>query len=245
MTNRGRLLALLALSGAASAGVAPERFPVRRNHLTTRQNAANEESSAFPDPVRSGNALASGVYYRPSSANAERAGQDGVEIIAPVATGGRVAIYDVALRWAGIPAKIRVDCDENDEVCRYKIAYNGIILHYKSDSSVWSASFDNKLHVYILEDSLNDVLYKNYLTKIYAFHIIDFSDRGAFQRACVIMPGEKLGIAKAGTGADSFMSVLDGLAPRLADGWLSARDYRCGARSRVLSPGHARYGIKH
>ena len=34
-----------------------ERFPVMWNHLTTRQNAANQESRAFPDPVRSGNAL--------------------------------------------------------------------------------------------------------------------------------------------------------------------------------------------
>jgi len=182
-------------------------------------------------------------YYHPAADERIRYRHDDIEVTSPMETGGTVEVFDHALARAGIPAKMKIDCDENQEKCYYQIIYRKFRYNFTQTTNNFSIHMNAHIKLFIFNDDIYDIKNKNY-----NFELVNFYKKSAKRRACYIAQGNRLGILRAKNGEgrpERLAKFIDKLALFLADGRISAKDYHCGAATPIDPADQPPSGVTH
>ena len=113
-------------------------------------------------------------------------------------SGNTAQTYDVPLRKTGLPVKMSLTADEAEKECDYKIAFQGKRYRFIRGSTTWSMRLDRNLELFLFDAGMEYATLANYLDKRFRFSVITMQNGAATERQCAIVPGDKLGLRRAG-----------------------------------------------
>jgi hypothetical protein len=167
-------------------------------------------------------------HYHPKTAYAEADNREGIAVSVDFKSGSTTQTYDVPLRRAGVPANVSLTADEAEEECDYKIAFQGKRYRFIRDTCIWSMRLDRNLELFLFDAGMEYTSSANYLDKRFRFSVIAMQNGAPTERQCTIIPGDKLGLIKAGVAvSDGMDAVVEKIAQRVGSGQLSSKDYNC------------------
>lgn len=172
-------------------------------------------------------------YYFPQSTYAEAGNKEGIGVSFDIDSGSTTQTYDAPLHRAGLPVTLSLTADEAERECDYRISVQGRKYRLIRDTCIWSMRFDKTLELFLFDGGMEHAASENYLDKRFRFAVVTMRQDVVTERQCTIIPGERLGLRKAGiASSDSPGAIVKRIAQRVGSGQLSVKDYSCGpARS--------------
>ncbi|MDQ4419342.1 hypothetical protein OOT33_02680 [Sphingobium sp. DEHP117] len=181
-------------------------------------------------------------YYHPQNDYAEDNNREGIAVSVDIDSGSTTQTYNAPLSRAGLPIKMSLTADEAEEECDYKIVFRGKRYRFIRGSATWSMRLDRNLELFLFDAGMEYASSANYLDKRFRFSVITMQNGAATERQCAIVPGDKLGLRKAGNATpDSIKVVVEYIVQRIGSGQLSAKDYNCTPAQAVPAMDTSRF----
>lgn len=132
--------------------------------------------------------------------------------------------------------------DEAGKECDYKIAFQGKRYRFIRGTCIWSMRFETNLELFLFDAGMGYASSANYLDKRFRFSGIAMQNGAASEQQCTIIPGDKLGLRRAGNAiSDSLETVIEQIAQRIGSGQLSPKDYICAPARAVHAMDTSRF----